>query len=137
MHDDIWKELTGMALRILMDRLRHFGNRPSRDQEQALAQILVAYAQLAKGGKTGRLAFPLQTGLGKTTSIMAFALASHQLGMNITMAVAASQVEQLCDLKRGLIDIGIPADMIALVHTYKYSKSITQEHFAGEDLPDG
>jgi hypothetical protein len=45
----------------------------------------------------------------------------HQLKKaNLSVAISASQVEALCQLKRDLIDNGVPEQEIGLVHSYKF-----------------
>jgi hypothetical protein len=114
--------LTDIAYRKLIVRLEEFGNKPNEKHKQALKAILRTYSDMATGGRTGRWAFPLFTGGGKTQSIVAWLQAAHritsQAGGVVSVSVCASQVEALCELKRDLVEAGIPKDMIALVHSY-------------------
>ena len=115
--------LTDVAFRKLIDRLEGFGNKPNTKHQQALRAILGSYSRMATGNLTGRQAFPLFTGGGKTQSIVAWLQAvqtiTKQAGGGVSVSVCASQVEALCELKRDLIGAGIPEDLIALVHSYE------------------
>jgi len=131
--------LTEVAYRKLIDRLEEFGNRPNEKHKQALKAILRTYSEMATGGLTGRWAFPLFTGGGKTQSIVAWLKSAHdiasQAGGVVSVSVCASQVEALCELKRDLVTAGIPEDLIALVHSYDAlpeGESITSPKIAAQ-----
>jgi hypothetical protein len=107
------RRLTELAFRILEEKLKAYGNSPGGSQLRALFQLLGSYAQMAHGQLKGRYAFPFPCGTGKTQSIVAFAQALSELEGcaesydHISLAVSASKVEALCDLKRDLIRSGV------------------------------
>ena len=134
------RQLVNHASQKLINRLQEFGNEPSEKHRKALRDLLCTYAGMSSGETKGRIAFPLATGLGKTTSIVCFLAAAYELGMlkNISPVVATSKVEQLCDLKRQLLDMGIPEADISLVHSYQYDSSLVESESTGETcLPTG
>jgi hypothetical protein len=133
--------LNTVALEILLAELRRFGNKLNDDHANALKKLLSAYTGMARGELTGRVAFPLATGLGKTSSIRAWIIAAHQeglLGTAVSLAVACSRVEALADLKRDLVSAGVPAEQIGLIHSYRYDPEIARAVLARErELPEG
>lgn len=117
-------ELTQLAFNTLLTILESYGNEPSLAHRKALYEIVESYTFMAQGVLTGRYAFPLATGLGKTQSIVAWLAALNYFNHNhISVAVCASKVEALCDLKRDLMKWEVPEDSIGLYHTYRYDKS--------------
>jgi hypothetical protein len=114
--------LTKTAHGILMGNLRRYGNDPSADHEEALLALCGAYAKLAMGTMKGRIPIALDTGMGKTESIVAFCSALNKLGYrHISVMVCQSKVEGLCELKRKLVDQeGIPAESIGLIHSKRF-----------------
>jgi hypothetical protein len=68
----------------------------------------------------GRYAFPLDTGCGKTQSVVAWCAAVHELRLPYSVAIAASKVEALCDLQRDLISNGVDPAKIGLWHSYRH-----------------
>ncbi|MFT5727895.1 MAG: hypothetical protein ACI8PB_002040 [Desulforhopalus sp.] len=136
-----YRTLINHAHRDLIKVIRGYGNITSESQEEALYTLLHSYAALANGKITGRIAVPLPTGLGKTTSISSFLGRAYQMGIlgkqkgNFTVAVAASKVDQLCDLHEALIKAGIPENYISLVHSYSYNPEVQRD--ADGQLPKG
>ncbi|MDB5808904.1 MAG: hypothetical protein JWN94_1026 [Betaproteobacteria bacterium] len=117
--------LTENAYQRLIANLQHYGNKLSDEHKTAMRELVWHYSMLATGHATGRLAFPLATGLGKTQSIVAWCAALHELNAeHVSVAVAASKVEALCDLKRDLIRNGVPESKIGLLHSLKDKASM-------------
>ena len=83
----------------------------------ALMELLDTFAGYCAGTLSGRRAFPLGTGLGKTASVVAFLAALHRCGYAVPVSVAASKVEALCELKMALMDHGVPEGCIGLKHS--------------------
>jgi hypothetical protein len=108
--------LSAKGWELLTDMLRERGNTLSGQHAVALLKLMEVMAGYATGAQEGRNAFPLPTGMGKTTGILAFTAAAWRLGYRIPMAIAASQVQALVDLKRELIALGVPEDAIGLAH---------------------
>ena len=133
------EQLIDRSLTKLIGNLNRYGNNVSNRQTKALKEILTAYTEMASGQMKGRYAFPLGTGLGKTQSIVAWLSAANEIGLldDISVAVSASKIEALCELKRDLIENGIPKHMIGLIHSYKYSEIKAEEYLDDEwaDLP--
>ncbi|MFZ2448025.1 MAG: bifunctional DNA primase/polymerase [Syntrophobacteraceae bacterium] len=132
-------ELALKAFYILRRNLERYGNFAGRDHEAALLEVIKAYTDMAQGVSQGRYAFPLATGLGKTQSIVAWVAALYELGVtHISLAVCASKVEALCDLKRDLIKEGVPSDVIGLLHSYNYDEGHAKRYLEdGGELPQG
>lgn len=97
-----------------------YGNTLSEDHKAALMELVGSYTKIIKGEISGRYAFGLDTGMGKTTSIIALCKSLHQIKANhVGILICQSKVEALCDLKRLMIEAGIPEGDIGLIHSYK------------------
>jgi hypothetical protein len=114
------QRLTISAFDRLTRNLTAFGNVLSEDHREALMEIVGSYSLLASGHRVGRYAFDLDTGMGKTQSVVAWLAEVHAQGLPYSVAVCASKVEALCDLKRDLIRQGVPAEKIGLWHSYGF-----------------
>lgn len=118
------QQLTDMSFGILVNNLTGFGNVLSVEHKQALYELLMNYTKMIQGRTVGRLAFGLDTGMGKTESVVALMTAIHQLKLDhVSILVCQSKVEGLCELKRKLIAKGIPEDKIGLIHSYDYDEA--------------
>jgi hypothetical protein len=93
----------------------------SIEHKQALYELVMNYTKMIQGIASGRLAFGLDTGMGKTESVVALITAIHQLKLDhVSILVCQSKVEGLCELKRKLVAMGVPEDKIGLIHSYQY-----------------
>jgi hypothetical protein len=111
--------LTGLAFDILIEDLTARGNIPGAVQREALYELVGFMTRYAQGTATGRRAFNLATGCGKTSAIIAWIAAAHRLGLDhIAVAVAASKIDALCSLKQALLDHGVPEEKIGLKHSH-------------------
>lgn len=110
--------LTETAFKIAMRLLEDNGNRPHVNQRKALYAILEAMTGMAQGSLKGRWAFGLQTGLGKTTSAMAWVTALSRLGLtgDVSAVIAAQDVESLCETFDALEQLGVDKTQIGLLH---------------------
>ncbi len=125
----------------LLQILEETRNVPGTKQQEALLALLRLYLRLSLGLDRGRFAFPLPTGYGKTSSIVAWCAAIHQLGVkDFSVAVAASKVEDLCRLKRELIRVGGEGmeAKVGLIHSYEFDpQEIEEARLADRPLKDG
>lgn len=128
-------DLTNRAFSHLVTMLEGFGNTLNSLHKAALHSLLESMTQMAEGRLQGRYAFGLPTGMGKTSAIIAWCSSLHSLRMEemYSVAVSASKVEALCQLKRDLIVAGIPETSIGLLHSYRHRPSQTLETM----LPEG
>lgn len=104
-------------LQVLQDR-----NAVSPGHFRATRQMLEGMAAQAGGTDPGRYAYGLPCGGGKTQGVVALIAAAHELDLGLTFAVATSQIEALCGIKRDLIQAGIPAEDIGLMHGYRWGQ---------------
>lgn len=136
-------DLTGLittpAFEHLKRNLVKFGNTLSLGQEQVLYGTLRAYTDMAQGKVQGRYAIPLPTGFGKTQSITAWIYQLYQSGIkDISLAVCATKVEELCLIKRQLISENVPDDFIGLFHSYQYDQKFAEDFMNKKsELPQG
>ena len=116
--------LTALALEITTTNLHKFGNQLSQQHIGELSAMLLGMSELARGKRTGRYAYDLDCGLGKTQAVVGLCAAIHQLKLDkISVAVSASQVEALCQLKRELLANGIPPEKIGLTLSYRHDSA--------------
>ena len=108
--------LTRTAFDILVSDLEGHGNVLSGMHRAALFELVETFADYCTGAQQGRRAFALPTGMGKTSSVVAFLAALHRLGYPVPVSVAASRVEALGRLRDDLIEHGIPEGLIGLRH---------------------
>jgi hypothetical protein len=131
------EHLIESSLRTLVSRLEGFYQRPvNQIHKDALKRVLTSYTQIALGERTDRLAHALPPGTGKTQSIVAWLSTAVSLGYfsvytdtyregsrgydtdaHFSVAVAANKIEALCELKRDLVDAGVPEELIGLRHS--------------------
>jgi len=109
-------DLSVAAFEILTKTLEDRQNSLSGGHAVALLKLMQLFTGYVAGTHGGRRAYPLPTGMGKTTGVVAFIAAMHQLGYRIPVAVAASQIQALVTLKRDLMAAGVPEADIGLAH---------------------
>jgi predicted nucleic acid-binding protein len=115
------------AFRIVVQDLEGFGNHLNDTHRLALRQIVETYSAMARGALKGRFAIDLPTGCGKTQSLIAWCQAVHELQTGHSVVVAASKVEELCDIKRKLIAKDVPEDSIGLIHSKEYDETLADK----------
>lgn len=108
--------LSKLAHELLLTQLTKHGNEVSPQHALALEQLLDGFTKQGLGINTGRRAYALPCGSGKTLSVVAWIAAQYQLGLGLSVAVAAQQIESLCQIKSSLIDAGVPEHLIGIRH---------------------
>lgn len=120
------------AVQYLIATLEHHGNTVSADHRTAVAAIPELAEKILLGELRGRFRVGLPCGMGKTTAVRSILRAVHRLNLPYRLAVACSKVEELCALKRTLVnEEGIPADLIGLQHSYIHDPRRTQQGVDG------
>lgn len=110
------------ATEKLITTLESRGNSLTEEHRCALAMLIGTFTEMAIGARKGRWAFGLPTGMGKTSAIVAWcAQLIEAQATHISVAISASKVEALCELKRELIENGVPKEKIGLLHNKIYS----------------
>lgn len=118
--NDQAEQVTALAYDILTADLERTANVLSEQHKEALRHLVAEMTGYASGWTTGRRAFSLGTGCGKTSAIIAWITALHRLGIrSVAVSVSASKVEALCDLKSDLMRHGVPEHLIGLKHSYR------------------
>lgn len=145
----IKSQLNETAFNILMGNLQRYGNRPNLGQQKALRALIELYTDMAFHDRSGRYAFPLPTGAGKTQSIVAWVTAlaitkpfNPETGAPISLAVSASKVEALCDLSRDMhqhFTNHKASVQVGIWHTYRFDPEKALEYLHGQlpELPPG
>src|SRR5262245_46726291 len=108
--------LTQMATTRLMAFLEKVGNRLHVQHKMALSALNDAMTQMAEGTITGRLAFGLPTGTGKTSAIIEWCASVHALKLPYSIAVSSSRIDALITMKTAMLAAGIPEDKIGVLH---------------------
>lgn len=116
--------LIDVAYEILISNLRNYANALSEKHRRALFELIVHYGLLIDGSRQGRLVFGIDTGMGKTESIVALVTAIHRLNLvDVSVLVCQGKVEGLCELKRKMIAMGVPEEKVGLIHSYAFDPS--------------
>jgi hypothetical protein len=100
--------------------LSYKGNTLSSEHHLALRRMAVGFSYLAAKVCAGRVAYSIDIGGGKSVMIAAWIAALYEYRDSIpwTCAVAASQVESLCTMRRSLhLNYGIPYEWSGLWHS--------------------
>jgi hypothetical protein len=107
------EQLTDLAYTTLIHRLETLGNTLSEPHKKALHAVVEAFTEMAQGKLTGRWAFGLAAGLGKSTAVVCWIAAMLHLGLEhrVSMAVAAEEVEALCALIDALEAVAAALDI--------------------------
>ena len=155
-----FRTLAEYATRDLMEILAGHGNTITKARHNDLETLIRTYAAMANRKLQGRVAFPLPTGYGKTTSIIALLARAADMNMlgrekdaSFTIAITAFKVEELCNLYGAILQamerLGVknPSKYISLCHSYKYKNGQTGVNLAsrpattmidaeGKEVPD-
>jgi hypothetical protein len=119
--------LAEYAFGIVVRDLEGFGSRLNDKHRQALRRMLETYSSMARGEITGRFAFDLPTGCGKTQSVIAWCQAVYETQTSHSVVIATSKVEELCDIKRKLMKKGVPEECIGLIHSKHYDRDLAEK----------
>jgi hypothetical protein len=132
------KDLTDLAFAKLTERLASYGNVLTAAHREALYCVLGRFTHLSNGHKVGRWGYALPCGSGKTEAAKAWCWALWKLRKPYSVAISASKVEALCEIKRGLIALGVPESAIGLSHSYKHEAATVERcQRTGDQLPNG
>lgn len=111
-------ELTTLSHTLALEKLQtDKPNGISPNHSLALWQMMSAFTAQGLQINRGRYAYALPCGAGKTTGVVAWIVAQHRLGLNISVAVSSQQIEALCSIKSSLIDAGVPEHFIGIRHS--------------------
>lgn len=100
-----------------VELLEKHGTKPSKEHLVALEQIIYAMSHGIESTEKFRLAFPLETGMGKTTCVVAAACVLQPL--NKSLLICAEQIEQLGEMRESMISAGINPNSIGIYHKVK------------------
>lgn len=126
------------ALDLTLEHLRRHGTDAGTRQRESLHALMRTYAAITFGKLEGRIAVPLPTGWGKSTSAAAWVITLHRSGRSESVAIAASKVEALCELLRNIRDLAEHAGCLAgldeklgLLHRHRFNHEKAAEYLAG------
>jgi hypothetical protein len=109
--------LAATAHEALIHLLRKHGNQVSPQHSLALEHLLDGLTKQGLGTSPGRRAYALPCGSGKTLSVVAWVATQYRLGLGLSIAISAQQIEALCSIKTGLVDAGVPEGLIGIRHS--------------------
>ena len=89
-----------------------------------LVYITGTLTRLATGKLEGRWASGGPCGSGKTLSAQAWIAAVHELDRPYSCVVVASEVNALIEFRRRLLEFGVPAEKIGILHSFGSNKSV-------------
>ncbi|MBS0167554.1 MAG: hypothetical protein JSR29_15840 [Nitrospira sp.] len=140
---DNLETVTLEAHRWHMTTLERYGNKPNDTQRTILRELMRMLVGIAAGHTVGRYPWPLATGMGKTTAVIALhrTLEAQEI-TGVGTATAATQVEALCRLYRDLQAAGVPKEKIGLFHSKKYDandpmRCVRDSDYASEPATTG
>lgn len=112
--NDFGVALEPKILKRCIDLLVRYGNSPSEGHIEALKTMCHTMAHGIDSTDKFRIAFPLETGMGKTTLVVALAaeLSSYDKGL----LICAERIDQLEELRRSMISAGVEETKIGLYH---------------------
>lgn len=116
-------DISDIAFRIKDNNialLEKHGNELTTTHQKAIEQIALLASRMAHDEEFGRHAIPLETGMGKTTFIIA-ALKTFQ-DTDLSAIICCETVEHQKELLGGLIEAGVRTELIGCYH-----KVISQE----------
>ena len=120
--EDVSK-LRNQVLIDLCQLLESHGNRPAKEHCEGLEAIVRTMVNGCYSNEKFRISFPLETGMGKTTSVVAL-LKSLQHTDRMVL-VCAERIDQLGELKDSLISEGVSPSKIGIFHrSEKHRKTI-------------
>lgn len=140
------------AHRIMIERMTEFdGVEPAPGHSEVLRALMYEYETIAARIWEARMAWPLAVGTGKTVSVAAYAAAQHGLPKDKneaeafprpkhphSMLVSQNTIEALINLKKMMIDFGVPEEMIGLVHQKQFNADPNMiERIRRFEGPDG
>lgn len=111
-------ELIDLSHARLLAAMQKHGNRISDTHSRALRDLLTGLTHQALGIDTGRFAYAMPCGAGKTLGMIVWIAAAWELGIRLSVAVSASQIKALGKIKGQLIERGVPESVIGLRHSY-------------------
>ncbi len=125
-------ELSDQVLCDLCRILASHGNRPTEEHREGLGAIVKTLVSGCYSGESFRIAFPLETGMGKTTSVVA--LIKNLQHTDRSVLVCAERIDQLRELQDSLISEGVCPSKIGIFHrSDKHRATIPSVEI--EDLP--
>ena len=112
------KGIADITVKLLEDYGRKAGVTVGKSQKAFIDSVAEAYTLLLDmRNPPQRIAIPADTGLGKTTSIVALAKFITEQGLDVSVGICQEQVDALIDLKQEMIANGVPAKEIGLFHS--------------------
>jgi hypothetical protein len=114
-HSDL-TATTYNTVKYIMEEGRH--RTYSEPHWRALYALCGTLTEVVQQQRTGRIVWPIPTGGGKSTVVLAVMLALHQLGLrHVGVVVCQNRIGSLCELRNDLHEWGVPNSKVTLVHS--------------------
>ncbi|ODB88005.1 hypothetical protein A3193_03685 [Candidatus Thiodiazotropha endoloripes] len=110
-------ELTHNTFERTCNLLTKYDNQVNTTHARAIWAITEGLAYAAYSSKPIRVAYPLPTGMGKTTTFRSFVSSIYHKDLETSVAYCAERIEDLASLKNSMIEDGIPETDIGLLHS--------------------
>jgi hypothetical protein len=104
---------------VLSETLRiyeSYGNRANATLKHGLRMLCEGLVYGILSSDAFRNAYPLDTGLGKTTAIKALIKTIHEKNLPYSLVIAAETIEQLAELQKDVIALGVPSNKVGIFH---------------------
>ena len=98
----------------VVNQLDKHGNKPSVQHKTALNIMTSTMAHAVDSSEKFRIAFPLETGMGKTTCVVA--LACELQHTDKSLLICAEQIDQLEEMRFAMIEEGVEKSKIGIYH---------------------
>ena len=109
-------DLEQRVLNTSIDMLEKHGNKPSEQHLQGIKAIVQAMTHgLFENDRKFRKAFPLETGMGKTTCVVA--LVKELQHTDKSLLISAERIEQLIEMRDQMIEAGVDANKLGIFHS--------------------
>ncbi len=115
-HHDEANNLESRVMSTVVEMLERHNNKPNSEHRKGIEAIVKAMTHGAyEQDVKFRKAFPLETGMGKTTCVVA--LVKQLQHTDKSLLISAERIEQLGELQAQLIDEGVPANKLGIFHS--------------------
>jgi len=112
-------ELEQKVLTSAIDMLEMHGNKPGERHLDGIRAIVRAMVHgLYEADAKFRKAFPLETGMGKTTCVIA--LAQEIQHTDKSLLITAERIEQLIEMREQMIQAGVDASKLGIFHSSQH-----------------
>jgi hypothetical protein len=111
------ERLCQLLLDETLTLLGRYGNTPHAQHREALKIVCESAIRCLYSPSDIRRAFPLETGMGKTTIVKALCQLIVKQNLDRGILVTCYRIEDLGELRKEMIESGVPEKEVAIVHS--------------------